>query len=393
MEFNDLFNSFVNKSKDFLQNQGQNWNQNQNWNPNNAQNPMNQAVQQLNWDYNQSIQTLTTMDVYLAEQSLLNATNAIRYIEANLTPNESLPYKIMFKQIDVTVNFVRSLNFFNEERFQKALESLQQAEEICDKALEAFKSLHPSFKTNPHFSYMLPILQNYFYYFDLVLEGNKILIETEIAKSENKFVDEHKVYLKIAEGFKKVNSVQFEQDYMNLGMLFTKKINLFARQLEIKAERLEEKRKKIQFMQPYDKKVFIVHGHNHLVLTELETMLRDTFHLDPIILTQKSDNGNTIIEKFEHYAKECAFAFVIVTPDDAVENNGKQYFQGRPNVLFELGWFCGRFGRNKVRILKQRNTELPSDLNGLVNINFQDSLQEVFQRIYVDLVDGGMIEK
>src|SRR5690606_22226000 len=142
MEFNDLFNSFVNKSKDFLQNQGQNWNQNQNWNPNNAQNPMNQAVQQLNWDYNQSIQTLTTMDVYLAEQSLLNATNAIRYIEANLTPNESLTYKIMFKQIDVTVNFVRSLNFFNEERFQKALESLQQAEEICDKALEAFKSLH-----------------------------------------------------------------------------------------------------------------------------------------------------------------------------------------------------------------------------------------------------------
>ncbi len=389
MEFNDLFNSFVNKSKEYLNNP----NQNQNWNQNNAQNPMIQAVQQLNWDYNQSIQTLTTMDVYLAEQSLSNATNAFRYIEANLSTNDSLPYKIMFKQIDVTVNFVRSLNLFNEERFQKALESLRHADEICDKALEAFKSLHHSFRTNPNFSYMLPVLQNYFYYFDLMLDGNKLLIETEIAKAENKFVDEHQVYLKIAEGFKKVNSIQFEQDAMQLGMLFTKKINLFARQLELKAERLEEKRKIIQYMRPYDKKVFIVHGHNHNVLGELESMLRDTFHLDPIILTKKSDNGNTIIEKFEHYAKECAFAFVIVTPDDAVENNGKQYFQGRPNVLFELGWFCGRYGRNKVRILKQRNTELPSDLNGLVNINFQDSLQEVFQRIYVDLIDAGIVEK
>src|SRR5829696_9364294 len=88
--------------------------------------------------------------------------------------------------------------------------------------------------------------------------------------------------------------------------------------------------------------------------------------------------GKTVIEKFEHYGRLCAFAFVIITPDDWVENNSKKYFQARPNVLFKLGWFCGRYGRDNVRILRQEETPLPSDLNGLITIDFNKQLEEVY---------------
>jgi len=152
-------------------------------------------------------------------------------------------------------------------------------------------------------------------------------------------------------------------------------LSRWANTIEIKIENLIDRRRKTAFLAPYDKKIFIVHGHDHLILNELETILRESFKLNPVILTRESDNGDTIIEKFERYASECAFAFVLVTPDDMVQSKGKQYFQGRPNVLFELGWFCGRYGRDKVRVLRQRDTQLPSDLNGLISINFQDSLQ------------------
>ncbi|MGC4231544.1 MAG: nucleotide-binding protein [Niabella sp.] len=392
MEMKDLFNSLITKSKEMFNSQNFQQSYNQNYNPNIPQNPLSNAVQQLNWEYNQSLQTLNTQDVYQAEQSLMRATNAMRMLESNIPPNEALPYHIMFKQIDVTVNFVKGISLFTEERFQKALESFEKAEEICDKALEAFQMLHPGFRTNPNFSYMLPVLQNYFYYFDLMLEGNKAMLMGEIDKSENKFVDDYATFKKISDIFKKVNSIHFEQDYMNLGMAFMTKLNNFAKQLEIKAERLEEKRKKIQFMQPYDKKIFIVHGHDVAILFELQRLLKDKFHLNPIILNQEADKGKTIIEKFEHYARECAFAFVLVTPDDAVENNGKQYFQGRPNVLFELGWFSGRFGRDKVRIIRQKDTVLPSDLNGLISIDFQSALSEVYDKIHDDLVTSGVLE-
>lgn len=99
------------------------------------------------------------------------------------------------------------------------------------------------------------------------------------------------------------------------------------------------------------------------------------------ILSDEDDDGKTVIEKFEHYGRLCAFAFVIITPDDWVENNGKKYFQARPNVLFELGWFCGRYGRDNVRVLRQEETPLPSDLNGLITIDFNKQLEEVYRRI------------
>jgi hypothetical protein len=63
------------------------------------------------------------------------------------------------------------------------------------------------------------------------------------------------------------------------------------------------------------KKVFIIHGHDETRLLELEKILKDDFHLDPIILKDKPNGGSTtIIEKFELYASDCGFAIALFTP-------------------------------------------------------------------------------
>ena len=193
---------------------------------------------------------------------------------------------------------------------------------------------------------------------------------------------------------RKMNDYNFgtvNYDNNDLLVMMVGMLNRFAEVYEKKVERLEEKRKKIEFLPPTDKRVFIVHGHSEGILRELKEILKNTFGIEPIILNDELDNGNTVIEKFEHYGRLCAFAFVIVTPDDWVENKKRKYFQARPNVLFELGWFCGRYGRDKVRILRQKDTPLPSDLNGIVTIDFNEKLEEVFRRINRDLESAGVL--
>ena len=45
------------------------------------------------------------------------------------------------------------------------------------------------------------------------------------------------------------------------------------------------------------------------------------------------------------------FAIALVTPDDVVKKAGKSQWQARPNVLFELGWFYGRLGPQRLLVL------------------------------------------
>ncbi len=47
-------------------------------------------------------------------------------------------------------------------------------------------------------------------------------------------------------------------------------------------------------------------------------------------------------------------------------NTGRR--RGRPNVIFELGFFFGKLGRHRVAVLLDPNVEKPSDIEGLVYI-------------------------
>ena len=114
--------------------------------------------------------------------------------------------------------------------------------------------------------------------------------------------------------------------------------------------------------------------------------------LTPIVLIEQADTGNTLIEKFEKYAIECSYAIAIFTPDDEVINRGEKYLQARPNVIYELGWFCGHYGRNRVMLLLKEDTSLFSDFGGIVQKRFSKNVSEIISDMKNDLKSVGLIK-
>ncbi|THF84704.1 hypothetical protein E6C55_00020 [Cohnella fermenti] len=145
-----------------------------------------------------------------------------------------------------------------------------------------------------------------------------------------------------------------------------------------------------------NKNVFIIHGHNEAKWRELEKILKTDFGLNPIILGEQPDKGiTTLIDKFEFYADQCSYAFALFTPDDIVENKGNKYFQARPNVIFELGWFVARLGRRNTCLILQDNHEtiqMFSDFQGVIQKRFKQDVKELYRDIMLELKDVGVIQ-
>jgi predicted nucleotide-binding protein len=127
--------------------------------------------------------------------------------------------------------------------------------------------------------------------------------------------------------------------------------------------------------------VFIIHGRDELNLLRLKELLRERWGLESIVMTGQPGKGRTLIEKFEQEAQTASFALALLTPDDVVKLGESQYAQARPNVVFELGWFYGRLGRDKVCILFREGTTIHSDLDGLSRIQFSESVIEKVSEI------------
>jgi len=139
--------------------------------------------------------------------------------------------------------------------------------------------------------------------------------------------------------------------------------------------------------------VFIIHGSDEAKWRELKDILQNELRLNPIVLQEQADIGKTLIEKFEHYADTCSYAIAIFTPDDQVTNNGEQYVQARPNVIYELGWFCGRLGRSGVMLLLKEGTSVFSDFGGIVQKRFATNVKEKLSEIKTDLISCGILDK
>lgn len=142
---------------------------------------------------------------------------------------------------------------------------------------------------------------------------------------------------------------------------------------------------------PPTKNVFIVHGHDETNLLKLEKLIKNRFKLTPLIMKDEPGQSRTLIEKLEHLGKDTSYSFVIYTPDDIIELEDNRYAQARPNVIFELGWFFGRLGRQNVCILYQKGTKIHTDLEGIHRIEFNESVEEKILDIEKELKAAGLI--
>ena len=122
-----------------------------------------------------------------------------------------------------------------------------------------------------------------------------------------------------------------------------------------------------------DNKIFIVHGHNNEVKETVARFL-EKLKIKPIILHEQPNKGKTIIEKFEEYAN-VSYAIILLTPDDIgrVASERTEFMKrARQNVIFELGYFIGKLGRNRVSAIYMKDVELPSDFSGILYLSFDE---------------------
>lgn len=121
----------------------------------------------------------------------------------------------------------------------------------------------------------------------------------------------------------------------------------------------------------HPRRAFVVHGRDHGPRDAVRNFLHD-IDVEAVVLEDQPNKGRTIIEKFEAHV-DVGFAIVILTPDDvgaATEETDEARPRARQNVILELGFFIGLLGRARVAPIKVGELEVPSDVDGIVYIDF-----------------------
>jgi len=105
----------------------------------------------------------------------------------------------------------------------------------------------------------------------------------------------------------------------------------------------------------------------------LQEGLRETAEVIP--WPEQFQLTKTYIESLEHLLNTSDFAVLVLTPDDLVTSRETDRLSPRDNVVFELGLFFGRLGRDRCFLIKpgDLNLKLPSDLLGIESAVFSIS--------------------
>jgi predicted nucleotide-binding protein len=155
--------------------------------------------------------------------------------------------------------------------------------------------------------------------------------------------------------------------------------NTMLEELKLKLELSSPSTKENETEQPAfanSTRIFVVHGHDKEMKEAVARTLK-TLELEPVILHEQPNQGRTIIEKFIDYS-DVSFAVVLLSPDDMAypkDSTPEEKLRARQNVVFELGFFIGKLGRERVFVLyrKVENFEMPSDYSGVLYIPYDDS--------------------
>jgi len=279
-------------------------------------------------------------------------------------------------------------------KLESSFDNYKEAENFCNVALEGFKKDKDT--TYKEFISIFPIID----FLECCHSITSILKEDASNTLESKKNQVEK-FRNLAGWFRKMHTTLVRTNNKKFNEYLDSISTLDKRIVDLYRANAHEIDEQIKFMKPTSNKVFIVHGHNYAILDELKEFLEDSCDIKPVVLYRAPDEGRTIIEKYEDDAISSGFVFVIMTRDDLVQKEDESYkydivqkelyYQGRPNVFFELGWFCGRYGRGRVRILKQKGAYVPSDLSGIITINFNKQLKEVSKEIKKELKHSGFI--
>lgn len=141
-------------------------------------------------------------------------------------------------------------------------------------------------------------------------------------------------------------------------------------------------------------RIFVVHGADTDALAQLELVL---YKLDVQPLVQKDVDGkgkSLFTALMDNIATESDFAIVLLTPDDYGYRNSEAETEKQPrarqNVILEAGMALAKLGQDRVAIIKKGALEIPSDLEGLIRIEYNNQVKEIASKIAQRLNGAGV---
>jgi predicted nucleotide-binding protein len=120
-------------------------------------------------------------------------------------------------------------------------------------------------------------------------------------------------------------------------------------------------------------KVFIISSAEAL---EVARTIQNAFAHDPFTTVVWTDGvfkaTSYTLQSLEDEVDSSDFAIAIAHADDLTESRGKEWPSPRDNVIFELGLFMGRLGKERAILMEPRDKDvkLPSDLAGITTIPY-----------------------
>jgi hypothetical protein len=121
--------------------------------------------------------------------------------------------------------------------------------------------------------------------------------------------------------------------------------------------------------------IFIASASEGLdVANAVRDVLRGNIGFEPRVWNESTFKPSmAFIEALEVELDQSDFAVVTLTPDDKSETRGQAHMAPRDNVLFELGLFMGRLGRERTYFVCEKNNELkiPTDLLGVSPASYE----------------------
>ncbi|KUZ32984.1 TIR domain-containing protein [Burkholderia territorii] len=117
---------------------------------------------------------------------------------------------------------------------------------------------------------------------------------------------------------------------------------------------------------PRPMRVFLSHGRSKDWM-EVQRHIEKDFGRDTLELAQEASQGLTIIEKLETNSDLCDSAVIVMTGDDS---DAAGLAKVRENVMHEIGFFHGKYGRSRVILLHEDGVSVPTNLAGIVYVPY-----------------------
>lgn len=189
--------------------------------------------------------------------------------------------------------------------------------------------------------------------------GEMSLIEPSQRRSASVVADEPSVVAKLTADVVREVASQFPEIYRQIAKTLSR--------------RLRERNKLVgQFREKI--KLFIISSVEALPVARI---IQNSFEHDDFVTILWTDGvfraTNYFLKSLEDVVLDSDFAVAVAHGDDVTTFRGQDWPAPRDNVIFELGLFMGKLGRERAILMEPREDKikLPSDLSGVTTIPYK----------------------